>query len=163
MLKLLTLLTPPTLLLACSSHFIPTRAPAIAPTKTMSTAIGITLNPITLQAREEKKPPIGQPARADRDKGFADIFLQLENHREAPAAVVIEKIQIQEAATGRVYMTTTAPQTITLGPLEYSAQDFHLTNKTGFAGPGAVQALVTVSLGGQTETLTSPVMPVDRF
>jgi hypothetical protein len=111
----------------------------------MFTTTGITLKPVTLQAREEHRRPIGQPPIANRDIGFADIFLQLENHQAVQTTVVIAKIKIQAVATGRVYMATTTPATLNLGPLEYSAQDFHLTNKTGVAGTGAVQAIVTLT------------------
>ena len=163
MLKLLSLLGFLSLLIACSSHFIATSSSAMPSTQTMFTANGITLKPITLQAREEKNPPVGQPLSTDRNIGFADIFLQLENHREVPAVVLIEKIQIQAVTTGRVYMALTAPQTIHLRPLEYSAQDFHLTNKTGFAGQGAIQAIVTLNIADQSITLTSPALSVDRL
>jgi hypothetical protein len=164
MLKLIALLSGTALLIACSSHLIATSSPSMLPTSNaMSTATGITLQPVTLQAREEKQSPPGQPPIADRDIGFADVFWQLENQRETDQTVVIEQIQIKDVTTGRVYMTTTAPQTLRLRPLESAAQDFHLTNKTGFPGKGAIQAIVTITIAGQTQVLTSSAIQVDRF
>jgi hypothetical protein len=163
MLKLTALLSITSLLIACSSLNAtpPLNSP---PTPTaMSTAIGIIVQPITLQAREEKRPPVGQPPTADRDIGFADVFFQLENHQAIDQTVVIEKIQIQDAATGRVYMTTSASQTVNLKPLEFAAQDIHLTNKAGFMGKGAVQAIATITVADQQKILTSPPVVVDRL
>jgi hypothetical protein len=170
MLKLIALLSGTALLMACGSHLIATSSPSLPstpnppnPPNPMLTATGITLQPVTLQAREEQQSSSGQPPKADRDIGFADVFWQLENQRETEQTVVIEQIQIQDAATGRVYMTTTAPQTIRLRPLESVAQDFHLTNKTGFSGQGAIQAIVRVKIAGQSTVLTSSAIRVDRF
>jgi hypothetical protein len=170
MLKLLTLLSITTLLLACSGQMItasaPTPAQTIMPTKRpteMLTTNGVTLKSIALQVRDAQRPPVGKPVLADRDIGFADVVLQLENHREEQTTVVIDSIQIHEADTDRIYMATQIPKTIHLGPLEYSAQDVHLTNKTGFPGQGGVQAKVTLTIAGQRSTVMSSIVTVDRL
>jgi hypothetical protein len=164
MLKPLALLFGGSLLIACKPMLIPTPpAPTPMPPSTMTHATDITLTNITLQAREELRPPVGSKPQPDRDIGFATLFYQFENHREADQAVTIDQVQIQNAHSGRIYMQTEAPQTLHLRPLEISANDVHLNNKTGFAGAGQVRAVITYTLAGRQETLTTEPITYSRF
>jgi hypothetical protein len=168
MFKLLTITSIVSLLIACSGYLISAQSSIPPAPTTMQTTNGIQFKPIILQAREEQRLPIGQPPTADRDIGFADIFLHLENQQELDQSIVIEQVQIVDAKNGHVYMSTQAPQTIRLRPLEYVAQDIHLTNKVGFTGKAGVQAIVTYkithdNIAEQTQTMISPVIQVDLF
>jgi hypothetical protein len=160
-LKPITMLCSCSLLINCNtSSSLP--HPATAPTP-MNNSTAMTVAHITLQAREERRPPAGEVPRPDRDIGFATLFYQFENHREADQAVTIDQVQIQDAHSGRIYMQTEAPQTLHLRPLEISANDVHLNNKTGFAGAGQVRAVITYTLAGRQETLTTAPVAYSRF
>ena len=132
------------------------------PTSPMITSTGILIQPITLQAREELLLPAGQISTSDRDKGFATVLVQFENQREQDKVITIESIEIQDASNGRIYMNLQFPQTIHLRPLENSANDFHLTNKSGFSGRSPIKAVVTYQIDGRREVLTSNPIEVDR-
>ena len=54
------------------------------------------------------------------------------------------------------------PQTIHLRPLENSANDFHLTNKSGFSNRSPIKAVVTYQIDGKREVLTSAPIEVNR-
>ena len=152
MLKLLALIAISSLLLSSST-----------PTNSMITSTGIQIQPITLQAREELILPAGQISTADRDKGFATVLLQFENQRELDQVITIESIEIQDTDNGRIYMNLQFPQTIYLHPLEHSANDFHLTNKSGFSGRSPIKAVVAYRIDARREVLTSAPIEVDRL
>jgi hypothetical protein len=162
MFKLLTLMTITALVIACTGHLMAAK-PTLTPTATIAIINGISIKPMTVQVREEKRLPIGQPPTANRDIGFAAVFLQVENQQQTDATIVIEQIQIVDAVNGQIYMTTHQPKTIPLKPLEYAASDFHLTNKTGLGAPQGVQAIVTYHIAGQRHTIVSPVVAIERF
>jgi hypothetical protein len=161
MFKLLTLITITALVIACTGHLIAAK-PILTVTATTATISGISIQPITLQVREEKRLPIGQSPTPNRDIGFAMVLLQMENQQQTETTIAIEQIQIMDAQHGEVYMTQ-PPQTIALRPLEAASYDFHLTNKTGLASPQGVQAIVTYRIAGQQHKLVSPVVAIERF
>ena len=132
------------------------------PTSSMITSTDILIQPITLQAREELLLPAGQIFTSDRDKGFATVLVQFENQREQDKVITIESIEIQDSSNGRIYMNLQFPQTIHLRPLEHSANDFHLTNKSGFSGRSPIKAVVTYQIDGMREVLTSAPIEVNR-
>ncbi|MBW4504933.1 MAG: hypothetical protein KME64_00205 [Scytonematopsis contorta HA4267-MV1] len=160
MIKELTLLTFATsaFLCGCTSLANSAQSP-ITPENTMSGTNNIIIKSLTLMAREEKLPPLGQPPKPNRDIGFADVFLTLENPKEANATLVIEKIQIQDVTSSSLQLVSQKPQVISLGPLENSVNDFHLTNKIGYTTRGQVKAIVTYRINDQVQVIQSS--PVD--
>lgn len=116
----------------------------------------------TLYAYEQTRPFIGRPPTANRDIGFADVFLTLENQAQADTTITIQQIEIHDVATGKVYLTSKAPQTIQLKPLENSVNDFHLTNKIGYPNPARVKAVITYLLNGNVEKIESNPVDVTR-
>lgn len=121
----------------------------------------IVIKNLTLMAREEKLPPLGQPPKPNRDIGFADVFLTVENTKEAKTTLVIEKIQIQDAINGSLQLVSQNPEAIHLNPLENSVNDFHLTNKTGYATKGQVKAIVTYRINDQVQVIQSAAVDVN--
>ncbi|MCF2145845.1 hypothetical protein IQ276_005090 [Desmonostoc muscorum LEGE 12446] len=124
---------------------------------------GISIAKVTLTAREEKRPPVGQPAKSDRDIAFATVFIDIENTKQENADLVIEKIQIQDAVDSNVQLVKDTPEEIRLKPLENSVNDFRLTNKVGYATKGQVKAVVTYRIANQVQEIQSPVVNVDRL
>jgi hypothetical protein len=119
---------------------------------------------VKLQAREDQHGfRTGQPSKRDRDIGFADVFLWLENPQEVNTRLVIQRIEIRDALTGKVHLASTRPQEILLGPLENSVNDFHLTNKSGYSGGGKVKAVVIYQIGDRVTLIESSPVEVDRF
>ncbi len=128
----------------------------------MSSSTSVQIKGVTLQAREEKRLPPGQPPTSNRDIGFASVFLQLENAKEADVDVIVQSIQIRSTdLVGSLQMESQNPQTIHLHPLEHSANDIQLTNKTGF-GSGSVKAIVTCKIGDRVQVIESNAVTVDR-
>lgn len=160
MIKELTLLTfaTSTFLCGCTSLANSTQNPT-TPKNSMLGTNSIIIKSLTLMAREEKLAPLGQPPKRDRNIGFADVFLTMENLKEANTTLVIEKIQIQDVTSGSLQLVSQKPETISLNPLENSVNDFHLTNKTGYATKGQVKAIVTFRISDQVQVIQS--LPVD--
>jgi hypothetical protein len=97
---------------------------------------------LRLIAREERLPPVGIPAQLDRNIGFADIFIRLDNPKDAKIQLVLEKIEICDVSHDVLQNFSFLPQTIELKPLENSELVFHLKNKTGYAKKGKVKAIL---------------------
>jgi hypothetical protein len=162
MLKPLVLLLGGHLLIACyPTSIFPHPTATTAPTP-MTNSTGITIANITLQAREEPWPPAGGVPQPDREIGFAALFCQIENHQLADQAITIDRIEIQDATSGHIYLQTATAQTIRLRPLEHAASDFHLTNQTGFGRATQLQAVLTYTLAGRQATLISAPIDLDR-
>lgn len=124
---------------------------------------GVNIKNVSLIAREEKRPPTGVTPRRNRNIGFADIFLTIENTKEASTNLVIEKIQIQDVINGRLQLMKQEPKQISLKPLENSVNDFHLNNKTGYPTKNQVKAIVTYRIGAQVGVMESSPVNVDRL
>lgn len=125
----------------------------------MSFNSAVIINQVTLQVREEKYPPDGVAPKSDRDVGFADVFLSIENLKQEQVSLVIKQIQLLNAAN-QVQLATQRPTEIHLHPLESSVNDFHLTNQTGFKGSKTLKAVITYQVGNQTQTIESTAVEV---
>jgi hypothetical protein len=122
----------------------------------------ITVKDIHIVAREQRKTPIGKPSQSNRDIGFATVFLTIENLKQKPARLVVQKIQIRDAENVIVPMDARTPQEIILKPLEQSITDFHLTNKIGYSTHYPVKAVVTYQFDQQTHTIESNLVEIER-
>ncbi|MGI0486936.1 hypothetical protein ACN4EK_15965 [Pantanalinema rosaneae CENA516] len=125
---------------------------------------------VTLQAREERRAPIGlattpasrQPP-VDRYLGFANVFLTLTNPEPRDTTIVIRRIEIRNVKTEAVYLTTPSPTVIRLRPLENSVNDVHLINKTGFPGQDPVKAVVYYEVEQRPGVIESQPVAVTRL
>ncbi len=117
---------------------------------------------ITLQAREESRPPVGVHSSTDRDIGFADVFVTLENPTTTDTRITIQRIEIQDSHNHQVYLTMPAAQEIHLRPAEVSIHDLHLTNKTGYPGQHPVKAIVTYQVQGSDRVIESSPVEINR-
>jgi hypothetical protein len=144
-----------TTILACTPH-------SRLVSQTSMNSQNLEIKTVTLQAREEKRLPTGQAPTANRDIGFASVFLRLENPKEKDINLIIKSIQIQNVSDGSLQMASQSPQEIRLRPLENSENAFHLTNKTGYSGQGQVKAVITYQLGNQEAVIESSAVEVNR-
>jgi hypothetical protein len=119
---------------------------------------------VTLLAREEKTPPIGQPLTHNRDIGFASVFIHLENpDKERNSRVIIQNIEIVNYSEGQLQNFIYLPTEIVLRPLENSKQLFALKNKTGYLGQEKVKAIVTYQTGNEVNLISSEPIEVIKF
>jgi hypothetical protein len=70
---------------------------------------GIAIANVTLMAREEGHMPPGQSPMPDRDIGFADVFIQIQNTTGENATLIIQSIEIRNAVGGRVQLISQSP------------------------------------------------------
>ena len=131
--------------------------------KIMSSQANILISPIILQAREEKSLPSGATPKANRDIGFASVFMSLENLQEVDVELTINKIEIRNTADNRLQIAQSSPQKIVLKPLEKSEEVFHLTNKTGYSKNNKVKAIITYQIDDQVEVIESKPTEIERF
>ena len=122
----------------------------------------ISIKITNFSAREEKRPPVGTPSEANRDIGFASLFLRIDNIKEENASLTIKSIQIQNVTTGNIQMATYSSQEVSLKPLENSEKVFHLTNQTGYTEQGQVKAIITYQIENQVLVIESSPEKVDR-
>lgn len=122
----------------------------------------VSIKILTLLAREERKPPVGVSPAANRDIGFASVFLRLENTNKEDATLIVKTIQIQNIADNSIQMASKSPQSIHLKPLENLENAFHLTNKTGYSGQDKVKAVIIYQLGDQVQVIESIPVKVKR-
>jgi hypothetical protein len=128
----------------------------------MSDQTVVSIKSIRLLVREERISPPGIPPQANRDIGFASVFIHLENHCEENVTFVIQKIEIRNVSDGRLQAFSQPPQEIQLKPLEISEVVFHLTNKTGYSGQDKVKAIVTYQIGDRVNVIESEPVEVNR-
>ncbi|WP_017653410.1 hypothetical protein [Fortiea contorta] len=117
---------------------------------------------VTLLAREEKTPPMGEPLNPHRDIGFASVFIRLTNLQASDAKITIKNIKIVNSFSGKLQEFNFSPQKIILHPLENSEQVFHLKNKTGYSTTAPMQAIVTYQIGNLISESKSAVTEVMR-
>lgn len=117
---------------------------------------------VTLLAREESTPPIGETPLANRDMGFASVFIRLKNLQQADSKITIKNLKIVNVIDGRVQNFIFSPQEFVLRPLENAEQVFHLRNKTGYLGKDTVKAIVTYQIGNLVSEINSDATPVTR-
>jgi hypothetical protein len=118
---------------------------------------------VTLLAREETRPPIGQPPIPNRDIGFASVFIRLENAVEDNSKILIQGIEIVNVTDNQFQSFTFSPQEILLKPLENSEEVFHLKNKTGYMGQDKVRAVITYQIDNQVSFTTSEPVEINRL
>lgn len=159
MFKYGTIATLVTSLIACSTGMHVTQTAANM-TQTIS---GVVVRSVSLDAREEQQLPPGQPPTANRDIGFAAVFVQLENTQNADISLNVQKIEIRDAGSGSVQLATTSPQVIRLRPLENAVNDFHLTNRRGYRQGDRVKAVITLQANGETRVIESDTVVVERY
>lgn len=129
----------------------------------MSSEKNISISEVTLQAREEKKLPLGATPNPNRNIGFASVFIRLENPHEADVNLTIKNIEIRNTSDKKVQMAQSSPQEILLKPLENSEEVFRLTNKTGYSKNNKVKAVITYQIGEQEEIIESKPTEIERF
>lgn len=129
----------------------------------MTDQVMIAIKNVELLAREERYPPDGVPSQANRDIGFASVFLSLENPKEENATLKINSIKIGNASNGQLQAFSQPPQEIHLGPLENAKVAFHLTNKTGYLGQDQVKAVVTYQIGEEIKVVESKPVEIARY
>jgi hypothetical protein len=117
---------------------------------------------VTLLAREENTPPIGEPSLANRDIGFASVFIRLTNLKESDAEITIKNIKIVNVDDGKLQNFIFSPQEFVLRPLENAEHVFHLKNKTGYLGKDAVKTIVTYQIGNLVREISSDSTQVTR-
>jgi hypothetical protein len=131
---------------------------------TMNSKTAISIQSITLMAREERMAPEAVPPHLQPDVGFAVVFIRLENHREEDAALTVKSIEIRNADDGKLQPFSHPAQEIRLKPLERSEISFTLTNKTGYSGQGkvTVKAVVTYQIGDRIGVIESEPVEVKK-
>jgi len=88
--------------------------------------------------------------------------MELENTQETDAKVMIQSVQVRNAITGGVQLESQKPQSIHLHPLEISANQFQLTNRSGYSQFGKVKAIITDQIGNQKNTIESAPVEVEQ-
>lgn len=162
MLKPLTLVSLMISTIACN-HLLAQTAPVpSSPKPTMSTTAQVSIQHVKLIAREETRPPLGQPDRPNRPIAFADVFLTLQNPEQHDVEIIIRRIEIRNVETEAVYLTTSSPTLIRLRPLENSVNDVHLMHKTGFPGQDPVKAVVYYEIERRPGIIESQPVTVTR-
>lgn len=162
MIKRFTLLTLLISILSCSYIRLPSRSANLLPSDSaMISTTNVSIQNITLNAREDRLPPLGKPIDPDRNISFADVFLKISNPKQEPAILVIQSIEIQDSNSA-VQLASQSPQKIYLKPLENSVNDFHLTNKTGYLTHGKVKAVISYQIAGVTQIAESSPVEISR-
>ncbi len=118
---------------------------------------------VTLQAREEKHAPVGISPTRDRDIGFADIFVKLENPEMIDISLTIQRVEIQDSHTSQVYLAMQNPKQIHLRPMEFAVSALHLKNKAGYPGHSPVKAVVIYQLQGVEQVIESSPVEITRY
>ena len=160
MIRLLTLLTMTTSLIACS-HLLANGLPTSHPDQHAMSSPTVSIKQVRLIAREEVLPPLGKPQDPNRPIGFASIFLDIENPQAEDATVTVQKIEVRDVSNGQVQLVAQTPQQIQLRPLENATNDIHLTNKTGFTKPHQLQAVVIYQVDNQTQVIESSPVEIE--
>ncbi len=164
MLALLALLLLPIGLPATQPALsIPRQSPTMTLPTLPSTQV---LKQVTLQAREERNPPLGRPSRqrpaqTDRPIGFAEVFIRLENPSEQDLQIRLQRIDILSQDGQRQPFTSEAKE-IRLRPLENAEHLIRLTNLSGYSSPQPVRAVITYSLQGKTYRAETVAVAIDR-
>ena len=129
----------------------------------MMTKTDIAVKSISLTAREERKLPSGLKPSRDRDIGFASVVVEFENTSTEKSAIVrIQRIEVRNALLGNIQLSSQAPTQIALRPMEISAHQVELTNKTGYSGFGKVKAIITYQVGNNTRKIESQTVDIQR-
>ncbi len=122
---------------------------------------GLLLKNCKVTARTEMQPPVGSINAEKRPLGFATIFLDLENTQNVAQQVTIDHIEVQDDR-GRVQWAQMQPQVMTIQPLEYRANDFHL-KQSGSLSRGKVKAVVYYQMGTARGQLVSDWVAIEQI
>ncbi|MFM7363953.1 MAG: hypothetical protein ACKO11_05515 [Cuspidothrix sp.] len=117
---------------------------------------------VSLLSQEKRLPPLGIPPHANRDIGFATVFVSLENRDLKNQTVTIKNIEVHNVSDHKLQSFSFQPKQIELKPLENSVIDIHLTNKTGYSGKDRVKAIITYQIGEEVNKIESEAVEVER-
>lgn len=151
------------LITACNGVFSQTPKnvlPSLGSQITMKNTPSMLSPHLRLIAREEKLPPVGISAQSDRDIGFADVLVRLENPKNATIQVVFEKIEICNVSTSTLENFSFSSQTVELKPLENTELVFHLKNKTGYLQKGKVKAILSYHFANNEYVIESEAVNI---
>ncbi|NJM46175.1 MAG: hypothetical protein HC860_08315 [Alkalinema sp. RU_4_3] len=125
-------------------------------------ANGVMLKNCKMTVRQESQRPPGEVSSVDRPRGFAVVFLDLENKQAIAQPVTIRRLEVQDSL-GRVQFVQERPVEITLGGLEYSSQDFHLQHLGQVQAVGKLRAIVYYQAGGTTGEIMSDFVALEMI
>jgi len=128
-----------------------------------ATSKSVYIRQVTVQAREERRPPIGSLPKPNRNIGFASVFLKIENLQAVEADLTVQNIEIQTTQTKKSQPFAYKSQVFHLHPLENDEQAIHLTNQTGFISEEKIYAIVTLQINGKTQVIESDAVEVQRY
>jgi uncharacterized protein YcfL len=153
------------LLVGCASSIASHAGPEeILASNVAMLSSGIRLNNITVFAHEEaSKPPAKLKTSSRHSVGFASVFLNVENLKQADTSLVIKQIQIQTVADGKVQMAIQPQEKISLSSFQNDEYVYHLSNQAGYPDQHRVKAVVVYHIGDQTETVESDPIEIQRY
>jgi hypothetical protein len=125
-------------------------------------ASGVTLKNCKITVRQESQKPVGEGNSVDRPRGFAAVFLDLENTQAIAQPVTIRRVEVQDSL-GRVQFLQEQPLEITLGGLEYASRDFHLQYPGDLQTVGKLRAIVYYQMGRETGKITSEFVNLETI
>jgi hypothetical protein len=121
----------------------------------------IEITKVSLIAREEKTPPIGQPSNSNRDIGFASVSLRLNNHREVESQMTVIGISIVDT-NNQIEEFEFTKREIKLRPLENLEEVLQLRNKRGYITGDRVKAVITYQIGDHVGFMESETVEIVR-
>jgi hypothetical protein len=125
-------------------------------------ANGVMLKNCKMTARQEFQKPVGEVNAVDRPRGFAVVFLDLENKQAIAQPVTIQRVEVQDSL-GRVQFVQEQPLEISLGGLEYASRDFHLQHPGSMQLVGKLRAIVYYQMGRETGKITSEFVNLETI
>jgi hypothetical protein len=125
-------------------------------------ANGVTLKNCKMTVRQESQKPVGELNAVDRPRGFAAVFLDLENTQAIAQPVTIRRVEVQDSL-GRVQFVQEQPLEISLGGLEYASRDFHLQHPGSVQAIGKLRAIVYYQMGHETGKITSEFVNLETI
>jgi hypothetical protein len=125
-------------------------------------ANGVTLKNCKMTVRQEVQKPVGEVNAVDRPRGFAVVFLDLENKQAIAQPVTIQRVEVQDSL-GRVQFVQEQPLEITLGGLEYASRDFHLQHPGDLQAVGKLRAIVHYKMGRENGKITSEFVNLETI
>lgn len=131
-------------------------------TNHMISSTGLVLHISQFIAQDNQSLPTNAIQQENRDIGRATIFISLENYQKTNQTVTIQNIEVRNSSDSFLQPFVFELKQIELKPLENSAIDIHLANKTGYVGQDRVKAIITYQIGDQINVIESKVVDVDR-
>jgi hypothetical protein len=125
-------------------------------------ANGVTLKNCKITVRQESQRPVGVINAADRPRGFAAVFLDLENTQAIAQPVTIQRVEVRDSL-GRVQFLQEQPLEIALGGLEYASRDFHLQRPGQVQAVGKLRAIVYYQAGSLSGKITSEFVAMEMI